>query len=203
MNPIDYKPLTREQFIGPAALAAGALDNIIARTQKTSAPLKILFYGDPGVGKSALVEYLLARLGTSRWSVTRLSGTEVRLEDVQAFAARLCYRDLFSAYKILWIDEMDRASHTARASMLTMLDTLPDHVGVIVTSNQAVADMEKRFFTRFQAFEIKAPTSAQIRTLLHRWRKLRTDAINRIAELCCGNVRHALLEAQTELDQAL
>jgi replication-associated recombination protein RarA len=202
MNPIEYKPLKRSQFIGPAAKAAQALDNIIMRTQKDCSPLKILFYGDAGVGKSALVEYLLRQLDTSQWSVTRLSGTEVRLEDVQAFNARLCYRDLFSTYKVLWIDEMDRASHTARAAMLTMLDTLPDHVAILVTSNKAVDEMEKRFFTRFQAFEIKSPTSDQIRDLLKRWKNLRADAINRIAELCCGNVRHALLEAQTELDQA-
>lgn len=201
MNPIDYKPLTVQQFIGPAAKAARALDNIITRTEKTAAPLKLLFYGDPGVGKSALVEYLLAQLGTSKWSVTRMSGTEVRLEDVQAFNARLCYRDLFSTYKILWIDEMDRASHTARAAMLTMLDTLPDHVAVVVTCNKSIGEIEQRFFTRFQAFEIKPPTSDQIRQLLGKW-KLRAQSINRIAEFCCGNVRHALIEAQTELDQA-
>jgi hypothetical protein len=94
---------------------------------------------------------------------------------------------------------MDRASHTARAAMLTMLDMLPDHVAVLVTSNKAVAEIEKRFFTRFQAIEIKPPTSDQIRGLLAQW-KLGKQVINRIAEFCCGNVRHALLEAQTELD---
>ncbi len=201
MNPIDYKPTKREEFIGPAAKAAGALDRIIERTAVNRGPLKLLFYGEPGVGKSALVEYMLARLQIAKWSVTRLSGTEVRLEDVQAWAASLCYRDLYSAYKVLWIDEMDRASHTARAALLTVLDTLPDHVAVFVTSNKAIAEMEMRFFTRFQRFEVKAPTSAEVREFLGRW-QLPVQAVNRIAEFCCGNVRFALLEAQTELDQA-
>src|SRR4051812_1907035 len=120
MNPIEYKPLEREQFIGPAGKAAAALDRIIERTKEKRGALKLLFYGEPGVGKSALVEYMLGRLQIAKWSVTRMSGTEVRLEDVQAWGASLCYRDLYSAYKVLWIDEMDRASHTARAALLTV-----------------------------------------------------------------------------------
>jgi replication-associated recombination protein RarA len=201
MNPIDYRPLTPAQFIGPARHAARTLDRIIQRTERDRAPMKLLFYGEAGVGKSSLVEYLLARLNTQKWSITKLSGTEFRLEDAQSFAVRLCYPDLYSTYKVLWIEEMDRASHTARAAMLPMLDTLPDRVAVVVTTNKDVDEMEKRFFTRFQAFEIKPPSSDEIRGLLKRWRKLRADTINRIAEFCCGNVRHALLEAQTELDQ--
>jgi replication-associated recombination protein RarA len=203
MNPIDYRPLKPAEFIGPAAKTARTLDRIIERTEKNGDPMKLLLYGDAGVGKSSLVEYLLTRLETQKWSITKLSGTEFRLEDAQSFAARLCYPDLYSKYKVLWIEEMDRASHTARAAMLPMLDTLPDRVAVVVTTNKDVDEMEKRFFTRFQSFKIDAPTSDEIRGLLKRWRKLRADTINRIAEFCCGNVRQALLEAQTEIDQSV
>jgi replication-associated recombination protein RarA len=159
-----------------------------------------MFYGDPGVGKSALADYLLSRLAVSKWSVTKLSGTQLRLEQIEDFQKTLCYREMFSRYRILRIEEMDRASHTARAGMLTMLDDLPDHVGVVCTTNKSIGEMEMRFLSRFQSIEVKPPTAAQIRELLSEL-GLRKDVVTRISEFACGNVRLALFEAQTALDQ--
>lgn len=199
MNPVEFKPTRGADFIGPAQIVAGILDKIVKRCAPTGAPIKVLLYGEPGVGKSSLADYLLARLKINKFSVTKLSGTEVRLEDVQEWAGRLCYRDLFSSYKVLRIEEMDRASHTARAGMLNMLDDLPDHVAVICTTNQAVKDLEPRFLSRFQAIEVKPPTAEEIRALLSRF-KLRKCALEHISTFACGNVRLALNDAQTQLD---
>lgn len=201
MNPIEFKPASAAEFIGPARKVALTLDSIITRCAPTGAPLKVLLYGLPGVGKSALADYLLARLQINKFSITKLSGTEVRLEDVQEWAGRLCYRDLFSSYKILRIEEMDRASHTARAGMLNVLDDLPDHVGVICTTNQSVKELEPRFLSRFQAIEVKPPAADEIKTLLSRF-KLRKTALDRISQFACGNVRLALNDAQTALDES-
>lgn len=200
MNPTEFKPGSVRDFIGPARKTAKTLDAIVARCKSTGAPIRIMIQGDPGVGKSALIDYLLAKLGVRKWSVIKLSGTQLRLEDVEEWSSRLCYLELGGGYKVLRIEEIDRASHTARARLLMVLDDLPHHVAVVCTSNKNVREIEPRFISRFQNFTIKAPTPSEIKELLSRW-SLRREVINRIGEFCCGNVRLALLEAQTALDE--
>lgn len=200
MNPIDYKPRRIQDFIGPARDVARTLSRIAKRSLPSCAPVKVLILGDPGVGKSALADYLLEQLGVNqKWSVAKLSGAQVRLEEIEEWAGRLHYRDLFSPYKFLRIEEMDRASHTARARLLTVLDDLPNHVGIICTSNKEITEIEPRFPSRFQNFTVKAPAAEEIRTLLKRW-PLRENDLNQLSEFCCGNVRRALFDAQTILD---
>jgi replication-associated recombination protein RarA len=199
MNPIEYKPTRIRDFVGPAQDVARTLGRIAKRSLSNSAPIKILILGEPGVGKSALADFLLDQLKVSKWSITKLSGAQVRLEEIEEWAARLCYRDLFSNYKFLRIEEMDRASHTARARLLTVLDDLPNHVGIICTSNKEISEIEPRFPSRFQNFIVKPPASEQIKQLISRW-PLREQDLNRISEFACGNVRRALFDAQTELD---
>ena len=200
MNPIDYKPTRPNHFIGHAREVAKTIDRIVKRSKPKGTPIKLLLLGGPGVGKSALADYLLEQLGVSKWAITKLSGAQVRLEEIEDWASRLCYRELGGGYKFLRIEEMDRASHTARARLLTVLDDLPDHVGVICTSNKEISEIEPRFPSRFQNFTVKEPTAEEIKKLLSRW-PLREQDANRISEFACGNVRLALFDAQTEMDR--
>ena len=200
MNPIDFKPNKPQDFIGPARAVAAILERIVERSRATGAPIKLFLQGNAGVGKSSLLDYFLGRLGVSKWAVTKLSGTKVRIEDVDDWASRLCYLELGGGYKVLRIEEMDRASHTARARLLMCLDDLPRHVAVVCTSNKEQGTVEPRFLSRFQNITVDAPPAADIKRLLQRF-GLTPGKTGFISEIACGNVRLALNEAQTALDE--
>ncbi len=200
MNPTEFKPNKPQDFIGPARAVAAILERIVERSRATGAPIKLFLQGNAGVGKSSLLDYFLGRLGVSKWSVTKLSGTKVRIEDVDDWASRLCYLELGGGYKVLRIEEMDRASHTARARLLMCLDDLPHHVAVVCTSNKERGAVEPRFLSRFQSITVDAPPAADIKRLLQRF-GLPPGKTGFISEMACGNVRLALNEAQTALDE--
>jgi replication-associated recombination protein RarA len=201
-NPTAFKPKSIHDFIGPARLTAEILNKLVARSAPVGEPIKALFHGDPGVGKSALVDYLLAKLGCDQWSVTKLNGTQLTIERLEQWASTLCYRELSGGYKVLRIEEMDKASAQAQVRLLTVMDDLPKHVAIVGTSNRKVEDMEKRLVSRFQAFALTGPPQAELRRFLTQW-PLTPQALDRISTFACGNVRLALFEAQTALDTAI
>lgn len=202
MNPLSFKPARASDFIGPAHDMALVLNRIVARSTPNGEPVKILLQGDPGIGKSALVDYLLPQLGADQWSITKLNGTQLTIDRLEDWARSLCYRELSGGYKVLRIEELDKASHAAQVRMLTVLDDLPAHCAIIGTSNKQVKDMEPRFQSRFQTFALKGPDQGELAEFLARW-PLTKDAIKRIATFACGNVRLALFDAQSELDSML
>ena len=77
---------------------------------------------------------------------------------------------------------------------------LPKDVAVFCTSNKKLDDFEPRFQSRFQVFSLPPPEADEIKWLLKKF-GLRKDDINRIAQFCCGNVRLALFDAQSALDE--
>ena len=115
-------------------------------------PLKFLFNGKPGLGKSALVQYLQTLTKVNKWSTTKLNGTECKMEKIEDIAANLHYKNLFGDWRMLWIDEADEIPRVAQVRFLTLLDDLPHGVVVACTSNCKLEDFENRFQTRFQAF---------------------------------------------------
>ena len=198
-NPCEYRPLTAEQFIGPAQELLGIIIQIASRGIKSGLPIRILIHGDPGVGKSALLEAFLHHLAPNRWNVTKYNGTELKIETVAEFARCVQLSNLYGGYRVLRVEEVDKASPAAQVRMLTLLDDLPHHTAVICTSNKGLEDFEPRFQSRFQVFSLAAPQANQIAWLLKKF-GLRKDDIARIAELACGNVRQALNDAQSALD---
>ena len=202
MNPLDFKPTRAGHFIGPARDMSAVLDRIVARSTPKGTPIKLMLQGDPGIGKSALVDYLLPQLGADQWSVTKYNGTQLTIDRLEDWASRLCYRELSGGYKVLRVEELDKASAAAQVRMLTVMDDLPDHVAIIGTSNKQVKDMDPRFQSRFQVFQLKGPTQDELTKFLQQW-PLDASAIARIAFAACGNVRLALFDAQSELDATL
>src|SRR5437870_2718380 len=94
MSPIDYRPRAASDFIGPAAVLARTLSQVVARTKAKGAPIKILIHGDPGIGKSALHDLLTSQIAEQKWSVTKLNGVQFKKEVVDDWASRLCFREL-------------------------------------------------------------------------------------------------------------
>lgn len=201
MNPVDYKPTRPEDFIGPARELAGVLQTIAKRSFKTGDPLRLLLRGDPGIGKSALLDPFLEEIGATKWTITKLNGTQLKPEALDEWARSLCFTSLYGRYRVLRIEEIDKAHFLVQCRMLTILDDLPKGAAVVCTSNKEVKDFEPRFQSRFQVFSLSPPPQTEIAWLLKKF-GLRKDAINRIAALACGNVRLALFDAQSELDAA-
>lgn len=200
MNPIDYKPTAPEDFIGPAKELAVILARIAKRSLRSGQAIKLLIRGEPGIGKSALLDGFLEVLAPAQWNVTKLNGTQLKIETIDDWARSLRYTELYGSYRILRIEEVDKANHLVQARMLTVLDDLPGRVAVICTSNQKLEDFDPRFQSRFQVFSLTAPAAEEIKWLLKKF-GLRKDDVTRIANFCCGNVRLALFDAQSALDE--
>jgi replication-associated recombination protein RarA len=200
MNPINYKPAAPEDFIGPAKQMAVLLERIAVRSVRSGDPVKLLIRGEPGIGKSALLEPFLEQLGANKWTTTKLNGTQLKIETIDEWAGRLCLSEIYGRYRVLRIEEIDKASALVQTRMLTVLDDLPRNTAVVCTSNKKVEDFEPRFQSRFQVFNLTPPAADEIKWLLKKF-GLRKDDVNRIAQLACGNVRLALFDAQSALDQ--
>jgi hypothetical protein len=118
--PSKFIPASANDFIGAgdfgAATAARMIESLVAQAQANHcASMAILINGKPGIGKSALARWLIHDvLRCSKFSVTRLNGTQVNLERVEDIAANLPYRDLYADYKVLWVEECDRMGHHQR-----------------------------------------------------------------------------------------
>lgn len=199
IRPAEYEPLSPEQFIGDAATVARKLQTMASRAiANNAAPLKLLINGEPGIGKSALVKFVINLLQTEpKWSVRKYNGTQVKIEIVEELASTLHYRDMYSLYRVIWIDEADKIPSAAQVRFLTLLDDLPNGNAVICTSNCQIEQFEKRFQTRFQTEQLNPPSIEQIARLLRNW--LDPKAAASIASCAAGNVRAALLDAESTL----
>lgn len=201
MNPLpkDFKPTSINDFIGPARAVAIILEQHALQSKNNGrTPLAILINGRPGLGKSALAEYLLQVLEVSKWSRTKKNGTSFKIDTVENYAETLHATDMFSPYRALWIEEADAVPTIAQIRMLTLLDDLPKGHAVILTCNCKIQDFQERLHTRFQVFEVKSPATHEIESLLCRW-PLPEHIRKQIAVGCGGNVRMALLDAHSAL----
>ena len=211
----QFIPKSADDFVGENIVSRQSGDQTGARlvarqiekavrlaNQNGMSPQKFLFNGKPGLGKSALVQYLQHLTGCNQWSTTKLNGTECKIERIEEIAANLHYKNLFGDWRMLWIDEADEIPRVAQVRFLTVMDDLPPGVIVACTSNCALADFENRFQTRFQVFEIAPPPPADIQSLLVRIAPaISLRDAGQIANFACGNVRQALLDAQGALQQ--
>ena len=201
--PSLYTPSSPEEIIGSAGQIAVELQRAVKDAiENDNAPIKVIFAGDPGVGKSTLANLLIKELGvTSKWAVKRYSGADVSVETVRDIAQDLHYKDLFGAYRIIWVEEADAMSDAAKTRFLLVLDDLPSSVAVICTTNAKCDDLKTRFSTRFKFYEVAVPEPHEIRALLARFGIAKRDAVQ-IATFACGNVRAALLDAERLLQAA-
>ena len=200
MLPSTFKPKAPAEFIGHAGDVAAQLDRLLAEAIPTGTPLKILLLGKPGIGKTELAEYVMRRLKADRWHTTLLNGTQVGIEQIEEIARSLHYKELFASYRVIRFEEVDKLSRVAQVRALTMFDELPRYTAVLCTSNCKLEDLEERFQSRFICFVVKSPTADAIETLILRLApQLPVPTARQIATFACGNVRLALLEADTAL----
>lgn len=196
MLPSTYRPKQLSDFIGPARKQAEFIERLTKAAMGNGDPVTVLILGKPGIGKSALSDWFCQCLNVNKWSIRKYNGTDINVDVAREIANGLHYRDMFSSYRILRIEEVDKVPTVAQVRLLSLLDDLPPQSGVVANSNCDLAELEERFQRRFNVIELKPPSSEDIFTLLRtQWPQIREQIARQIAEFSCGNVGAALKDA--------
>jgi len=168
-------------LIGPAASILEAARALI----KTSPRLAILLHGSPGVGKTHLLDLLALELtGGSQFAIERVNGQSVSVDLIRQWRERGVYGNLFAAWTVKRIDELDHAGGSAAAEMLTLLDYLPKNVAILATTNDYAklrAASKGRLETRFKVMRVDSPSIEQATAFLRSRFKLPAKVAEAIA----------------------
>jgi replication-associated recombination protein RarA len=200
MTPSAFRPAKASQFIGAAAKVAALLTAKAERLHAAGeGTLKVLFYGPPGVGKTELAWLVARQLAGHHLAIEHVNGKEVTLETVRRWMDELATGSLFGDWQVKVVDELDRCSRDAQDLLLTYLDRLPDTRAFIGTSNLQLDLLQERFQTRLQQFRLDNASTEEVTRFLMRF-DLTKDEACQIAVGCGGNVRAALLDAESYLD---
>lgn len=167
-------------LIGPAASVLGAARELARQRDR----LSILAEGNPGVGKSHLLDMLALELTKSPFAIERVNGQSLGIELVRDWRERAGYGNLFSDWTVKRIDELDEASASAANELLTYLDYLPAGHAILATSNNYAklrANSKGRLETRFVRFHVGAPSLDEAIAFLRRYKHLPAPIAKSIA----------------------
>lgn len=191
---------TDTELIGSAAQICAIFEAKAARLKRNvNASAKVLFYGVPGVGKSHLALKFARDIAGHELAIEHVNGKDVTIDTVRAWLADLSGGSLFGDWQVKIVDELDRCSRDAQDLLLTYLDRLPPCRAFIGTSNLELDLLQERFQTRLQQFRVEPPSTDEIVALL-RSRRIPLNIAQQIAVGSGGNVRAALLDAESYLD---
>lgn len=203
MLPSQYKPTQVSDFVGQTRQVAELIEKQIRFCKANgNAPIKVMLLGQPGIGKSAMADWLTRHpLNVQSWATETFNGTDLNIDTVKDLADSFRRGSLLSGYRVIRIEEVDKMTPTAQVRFLTLLDQLPNDAAVICTSNCKPNHFDDRFQSRFTLHEITPPNPDDIGILIKRnWGKFLTDtAITNIVTFACGNVRQALLDTETAM----
>ena len=107
-----------------------------------------------------------------------MNGQSLSIDLVRQWRERSSYGNLFSAIAVKRIDEIDQASSSAVAEMLSYLDYLPAGTYVVATTNEFAklrAACKGRLETRFVRYRVDSPSVADTAALLVKHRHLKRD----------------------------
>lgn len=201
INPCEWKPEKLEDFIGKTLQWGKVLSAVARRASSGSGtPLKYLLSGPPGVGKTELCLAIARLLTDVEHDIEVISCRSLNASSVAALNSRVGSGSLYGKWIVVILDEADTCPRDGQDALLTFLDKLPRHRAVLATSNLEIGDLTERFQTRFQHLPCEAPDEKDIAVLLSRFEQLSAEDIERISEDSGGNVRQALLDAQTQID---
>jgi replication-associated recombination protein RarA len=200
MNPSTFIPATPLAFIGPARKLAAVLERKAAAMLPEGLPARMLLTGVPGCGKTSLANMFAGLLARHTTSVEAINGRNVTADCVRSWNDAAQYRPITGGFSVKVINELDTATPQAQDLLLSYLDELRPFHAVVATSNQALSGLSERFQSRFQHFRLAVPSAEEITEFLHRFGL--NGQSEAIARTCKGNVRAALLDAQSVLDCA-
>lgn len=175
------------KLIGPAGRILSSLRKL------GPCPVKLLFYGPPGVGKSEVARAVAKSL-THDVEIDKVNGRDCGVDVIRDWSIRCHGSSLFSPWRVFVIEELDAMSDGARINVLSFLDDLPEERAVICTTNH-IEKLPERVRSRFERHEILAPTEEEIKALLIERKGVSEASAGMLAVTCAGNVRAALLDA--------
>lgn len=192
-----------DQLIGPARHIAEPLVRKCTRLRTQGGRLKVLLFGEPGVGKTEIANLLAYTLTGHDMAIESINGANVTIDVVRTWQEHLSTSSLFSDsnWRAIVINEADSMSPAAQTLMLTLLDELPMNRAIICTSNMGLGQMVERFQSRLQQFKVAAPSEGEIAMLVQN-RGVPAAMACSIAAGARGNVRAALADAESYLDLA-
>jgi hypothetical protein len=144
-------------LIGPAALVLRAARQLASKSN----PIALLLEGDPGVGKGHLSDQLALELAGSKFAIEQINGQSLSVDAVRFWKQNGVYGNLFSAWTVKRVDEIDQASSSAVAELLTYLDYLRKGNAIIATTNEFAklhTQCKGRLESRFVRFHVAAPS---------------------------------------------
>jgi replication-associated recombination protein RarA len=201
--PKQFRPTKLEDFIGPARVVADDVVKAARLFGPAKVPAMFLFYGEPGTAKTCLSKFTLSIFGVQPANLVEYSGTDFNIEAVRRWSDSIQQSSLFEGYRGLWVD-MPRE---AQVRFLKTCDQVADQVvsvrnGVVIaaTCNSDVAQLEKRFQSRFQTFCVHGPKGEEMIPLLERW--LPPESARHLANLSTGRVLSQRVDLRAVLNDA-
>lgn len=171
---------------------------MLSRKATQLGPHKVLLIGPPGTGKTSLANFFAAQLTTHETQIERITGKSLSTERVRDWECSAAYRPISGNYAVKIINKAEGIAAGPADCMEGFLDDLPAHIAVIITANGTLSGLAEPLQTRLQHLPVTGPSPAEVSALLH------TFGLNgqgdRIAQGCNGNVRAALLDAQSIID---
>ena len=195
--PSSFGPVCPADFAGQTGHVAAMLMRKAERLRDNpTQPLRLLVYGAPGIGKTAMVNMIARTLASHPAAISDHNGREVGLDLARDWLRSIGQSCLFGRWQVKVVNELDRCSRDAQDLLLTYLDRMGPGQAFLGTTNLDLDRLTERFQTRFLPVRLQPPENEVLAAFLaSRW-NAPIDITRQIAEGANGNIRAAMADLE-------